>query len=266
MHQSRGDPAHLPCVPRVLLFDRHHCDKTSTRVEGIDSFDSQHTGPLESFPNREDASRRETGPVLNGRFHRGLAVEDRIVAMVQGLNSNHWPHPFTARVVAGVFSEGSFDSLLFSGRWDLAFNDHLGIGSQGESTSRSHHDWFGLSFDETREFVLRSGPSGPAAGCPKEIRIRRYNHSDGTVLSLRPIFFHHQVSMMVGGYLKTQGRVVMHHDSVGTHVDPSLIRIFGDDCAPGSYIQTAVFLMPFGDGKLLEIDGRSLQDVFHHGG
>ena len=122
---------YLPCVPRVLLCDRYHCDKTSTRVERIDSFDSRHTGPLESFPNSEDAPGRETGPVLNGRFQWGLAVEDRVVAVVQGLNSNYRPHPFTARVVARVFPKGPFDSLLFRERWDLAFNDHFGIGRYG---------------------------------------------------------------------------------------------------------------------------------------
>src|SRR6266516_7589569 len=101
-----GDVSGLHRMPRVALSDRH-ADQHPRRADLMrpHRLHIGHAGFDDVLSEQRRARHRAVPRELVGRPERRAAEDDRIVAMVDRLNVEHWLRPYIAGVVAGPLAE-----------------------------------------------------------------------------------------------------------------------------------------------------------------
>ena len=71
-------------------------------------------------------------------------------------------------------------------------------------------------------------------------------------------------SVVGQGDMDSYRLLVLNHHPIGADIDPTLVRITGDDHVSGPQVTAPIVLVPLGSGELKKIDILSFHDVFEH--
>src|SRR5437588_11384418 len=105
--------AGLTRVSRITLFDRHHIEHPgATDLMGPYAFDVSYSGRLQSIEQQCRSHHCLRVRIIVRRLRRRAAYDDRIVAIVDTLNSNDWRRCRLAWVIAMKLAERTFNALI----------------------------------------------------------------------------------------------------------------------------------------------------------
>ena len=188
--------------------------------------------------------------------------QNRVVAVVDGLDADAVLHAAASGVVAGELAEGALGHLVVG--VDVALERNLGVCRDGQAGDAPPYDRHALSDYRTRPLVFAHAVGRVRRSHGKEQRMPAGHEHDRAGLAAVPVLFDDARAVVRGRDVGGDGVPVVHHRAVGAEVDPAGVRVGVDVDAAGADVAPAVVRVPERDRKARDIHVVAFKVVFKY--
>src|SRR3989441_3230418 len=248
----RGVP-HLARVTRVALVDRDRVEQArAADLMAPHADDAGDRRGLDVAAETRAPHERAVERLLVGWHVRRRRENDRVVAVVDGMDAEDGLGALARRVIAGPLAEGSLDLALFG--VDPAFHQDLGVRGDREAGDRSLDDAIRRAAHPAGPVVLGRAVGDLGAGRQEKERIATRAEGERHALFAREPLIAMLPAVLAGRDVEAEPRLVVDHHAVRAEVHPALVRIARDVEAAGAEVAAAVELVPLRSGEDQAID------------
>src|SRR4030095_6078422 len=249
----RGQVGSLSSVPWEALLYRYHRKKVHARhLVKPNSPNVRQSVFDEGFFHHHRANQGiHVGVIMRRPSWRGSEV-DRVVSKVNGLHFENRLLLLSRPIVSGELAERPLASSLI--RRAKPFYGKFAIGGNGKPGHFPTNHRHRISEHGAEVSVFRDSIRNSDATDDKVNRMVTKGDRYRRRLVSIAIFFEVDRAMVSGRDLHGHALLILHHDPVTTEVHPPRIGILGHNDTACADVITSVMLVPFGRGKLQEID------------
>ena len=251
---DRGE--RLQRLAGVTLFQRDHHHQSVAMAP--DPLDVRDAGLLQMIPDARGVKRNAVA--LGDRQKRRIAEQDRIIAMENPLDAND---AFIAAmgVISRPFAEWPFRVRLFFGRGispSMTISEVAGTGSPVNgariTSSGAPRNAPAYSYSLTPALAADGAAIQVAGSQPSTM-------ATGQARPGLPIFARDLFAVFVLDDPERDAIFADDAGAVGADVDPAAVRIFDNHHVAGADVAAAVVLVPFGRGKIFQVDAVAFENI-----
>ena len=247
-------------VATIALFD----GDADQQARGSDlvrphRFDVGHAGSLHVLANER---RARDGPIARqfvGGAEGWASEDDRVVAVIDGLDIEDRLLADVAGVVAGPLTERPL--LLALLRIHKAFQRDLRVRRDGKAGDLARNDLHRFAAQAAHDVVLADAVRRLAAGQQEGQGIAAQDDHRGHRLVPRLVLVAVDAAVLAGRDVEADGFLIVNHHPVRAEVHPVLLGIARDVEAAGADVAAAVVLVPDRRRELRHVDVVTHHDV-----
>src|SRR5262245_37104912 len=213
-----------------------------------------------------DARREERDTVtLRNRKEWWVAEQDRVVTIKDSLYPNDTLFAAVC-VIAGPLAEGSLHLRLFF-RWRYLPLDHnFRSRRHRKSGKRSPYHFHRFTAQRAGVIVL-AHPSLGRRWCRGPSRwLTAQNNRHGTRALCLPVFSRDLLAVFMVNDPQRESVLIDDAGAVGADVDPTAVRVFGDNHIASADVTPAIVLVPLRRWEYAQVDAIAFQNIICHWG
>src|ERR671919_2496407 len=200
---------------------------------------------------------------MDGRFEWRGTADNRIIAIVQRLDSHKWLGAAGARIVARPFPKWPFGERF---SWsDFSFDRYFRCGGKMEPGQRPFHDFDRLTQNPSGPVIFVDAEGNGLGRGDEQQRVLTKNHRYRERFSRSHRLFIMDFAVLARRNIKPDFVSILKHHAIAADVFQPRLRIARNDQMSRSQITTAVARVPARHRKFEQIDLIALLYVFDRG-